>query len=753
MDYVETSYFLEELGKSNTFKYSELIIVKKGIWIEAKSDEAIADQDLIAILNEKPKSGHCKVNLGSDCEVFFWLTKNQAVVKVKVKKKTHISTVESMLQELKKILKAANLEYAANHDELTGLLNRNGVKLGVEQHFQHLSTLEDDQNIEQSTARSNSVAIFSFDIDHFKQVNDTFGHGIGDLILKIFSSRLKKAKSELSNVFTNNFILSRPGGEEFELISIGSNNRTQLNQIAELILKSIRTPSIPTDAEIGEIAVNAGSPGNFPQKILASVGVAHQAFQNDGQAIDSLMEDIRKKADLALYRAKSDGRDCVRYFDDISLNHGRVIEYHSASDLAVIDIGQVVNVKPGDLYNVYFPPFTGDRDCFIDDGRSKKRLGAYIPVESAQIRVLNTQENISTCLIVSRQTHEPIPTGALLRRVPIGSKPILVEPRHLGINIGGRAKLVGAIQNLLENKSLLAVINLHPVSSSTLDLEKRSQLLADYVSAIHMIFPAGTEVFAGDGFNFFVTMKVLRSMVSEEDYDPEDDPEAGAQSHIASLIAALEKHTKSRAGVFLLLSTPAGVNVTSDIALHFARAALVASINKPSVRFFQPAQTLTTWKNNALVDECLADYKAFKSYGVTNSSMENQLGLSILASDDPSKYPLAEIAFGNAHSQEPKNNFFAANAALIKARLGRFDEAFKLLSSIDFSFFERNGGSSYSITYGKSAFEINKTGDVSTTEFHGLLSKLFPKGMTIVTNKHPIYGTWMRELRGVKLST
>jgi hypothetical protein len=339
--------------------------------------------------------------------------------------------------------------------------------------------------------------------------------------------------------------------------------------------------------------------------------------------------------------------------------------------------------------------------------------------------------------------------------VPIGSKPILVEPRHLGINIGGRAKLVGAIQNLLENQSLLAVLNLHPVFPSTLDLEKRSQLLADYVSAIHMIFPAGTEVFAGDGFNVFVTMKVLRSMVSEEDYDsaddPEDDPEAGAQSYITSLIAALEKNTKSRAGVFLLLSTPVGVNVTSDIALHFARAALVASIKKPSVRFFQPAQTLTMWKNFAQVDECLADYKAFKSYGVTDSSMENQLGLSILASDDPSRYPLAEIAFGNAHSQEPQNRFFSANAALIKARLGRFDEAFRLLSSIDFSFFERNVGSSYSIAYGKSAFEINKTGDFSTTEFHGLLSKLFPKGMNTVPNKHPIYGTWMRELRGVKL--
>ncbi|QDL52915.1 GGDEF domain-containing protein [Rhodoferax aquaticus] len=753
MDYVEKSYFQEELGKSNIFKFSELMLARKGNWIEATNDEAIVDQSLISALNEKPKSGYTKLNLENECVVFFWLAKNQLVVKVKVKKATRASTIESMLQDLKRILKAANLEYAANHDSLTGLLNRNGVKLGIEQYFQRLSVLEDDQNIDQSTSGNNSVAVFSFDIDHFKQVNDTFGHGVGDSILRIFSSRLKHAKSQLEKSTANTFILSRPGGEEFELISIGSNHRTQLNQISELILKTIRTPSIPTDQEISEINPGGGATENFPKKILASIGVAHEVSTHDGTTIESLMDNVRKKADLALYRAKNDGRDCVRYFDDISLSHGRVIEYHPASDIAVIDIGRTVNVKPGDLYQVYYPPFTGDKDCFIDDGRSKKRLGSYIPIESAKIRVLNAQENISTCLIVSRQTDEPIPTGALLRRVPLGSKPIFVEPRHQKLNIAGSAKLVENVQDLIARQSLLAVLYIFPGFPPFLDLEARSLLLADFAAAIHMIFPSGTEIFAGDGFNVYVTLKVLPPIESEADPDPESDPETDAQSYIESLIKKLETHTKSRVGIFMPMSTPAGVNITADIALHFARAALVASADKPLPKFFKPSETLAEWKNRGKVEECLADYKAFKSYGVTDSSMENQLGLSILAADDPNKFPLADIAFGNAHSQEPKNQFFAANAALTKARLGKFDEAYKLLSSISFSFFERNRGSSYAVTYGKSSLEMEKIGNVSTTDFHSLLPRLFPKGMTIGPNKHQIYRTWMKELREVKLAT
>lgn len=753
MDYVEKSYFQEELGKSNIFKFAELMLFKKGNWIEAENDEVIIDQSLISALNEKPKSGYTKLNFRSEFFVLFWLAKNQLVVKVKVKKATRESTIESMLQDLKRILKAANLEYAANHDSLTGLLNRNGVKLGIEQYFQRISVLKDDQNIEQSTPGNNSVAIFSFDIDHFKQVNDTFGHGIGDSILKIFSSRLKHAKLQLETNTANTFILSRPGGEEFELISIGSNHRTQLNKISELILKAIRTPSIPTDQEISEINPGGGSTENYPKKILASIGVAHEDSTHDGSTIESLMESVRKKADLALYRAKNDGRDCVRYFDDINLNHGRVIEYHPASDIAVIDIGRTVNVKPGDLYQVYYPPFTGDKDCFIDDGRSKKRLGSYIPIESAKIRVLNAQENISTCLIVSRQTDEPIPTGALLRRVPLGSKPISVEPRHQRIDIAGSAKLVENVQDLIARQSLLAILYIFPGFPPSLDLQTRSLLLADFVSAIHMVFPSGTEVFAGDGFNVYVTLKVSPTIEFEDDSDPESDPEKDAQSYIESLINNLEKHTKSRVGVFMPMSTPAGVNITADIALHFARAALVASTNKPLLKFFQPSQTLAVWKNRGQVEDCLADYKAFKSYGVTNSSMENQLGLSILAADDPNKFPLADIAFGNAHSQDPKNPFFAANAALIKARCDRFDEAYQLLSSVDFSFFERNVGSSYAITYGKSSLEMNKIGKLSATDFHSLLPRLFPKGMTIGPNKHQIYGTWMKELREVKLAT
>lgn len=754
MDYIETSYFLEELNKSWHFRDFDLFVSRKGNWLSAKNGETILDAALVRMVDEKPKQGYLKKVFDDDAIALFWLANNQAVVRINIKKKTRDSTLKAILQDLKNILKSANMVILANHDPLTGLLNRNGVRLGLERHLQPLPDNIVDQESEQSPTRTNQVVIYSFDIDHFKQVNDTYGHGVGDSILKIFASRLKFATQELEARFSNAFILSRPGGEEFELISIGSNHRTQLNEISEHILKSIRTPPIPSGSEIVEVQKSAGSPENIPQKILASIGVAQQEIKSTGPAIDELIETIRKKADLALYRAKSDGRDCVRYFEDIRLNHGRVIEYHSASDLVIIDIGAAVNVKNGDIFKVFFPPFTGYSECFVDDGRTKKLLGTYIPIESAQIRVLDTQEKISTCMVVSKRTDGPIPTGALLKRIAVGSKPIFVEPRLYGATQNDRARLVETIQNHINNHSLLAVLNLQPLLTE-INQEPSPQLLADYATTIHMIFPAGTEVFVGDGFNCFVTMKTAPSTNEDIGSDSDDDVEQAA-SYVESFILKLEKLTKSYSGVFLMLSKPNGVSVSVEIALHFARAALKAALkaprNKPAIRFFQPSQTLVAWRNETYTDETIADYISFKTYGVTDSSMENQLGLSILAADDVSKFQLAELAFITAHQQKPDFKVFAANAALVKARLGKFDEAYKLFDQVGVAFFEKKFSPIYLISYAKSAIEVNKVSVIDSAKLDEVLEGLIQVTENKTIKMHPIYDTWTAELRNASLN-
>lgn len=738
MDHVGASYFLQELHNVANFPNSELMVLRRGFWFNANSGEPVSDEKLLAVLNEKPKNGFLKYVTATASAGFFWLAKNHAVVRIDIKRKTRISTLMKLHSELDGVLKIANHIFAANHDSLTGLLNRNGVKLGLERHLQFLLETGDEVELEleQSPARAKEIAVLGFDIDHFKQVNDAFGHGVGDVVLKIFATRLKSAVKEIESIFSCIFILSRPGGEEFELIVIGEVGRDQLKSISDTILKFIRQPLSSSVAEINEYGASLEI---FPQRILASIGIAKKSILNDVQNIEEIVEGVRKMADLALFRAKSDGRDCVRYFEDIKRNHGRVMEYYGDSDLVVIDIGGAVSVRLGDVFSVYFPPFTGDSDCVVDDGRTKKRLGSYAAVESARIRVLNIQESISTCFVVSRQNDSPIPVGSLLKSVSMGSKPMAVEPRRLGSLVKGRAQLLETLQKLLPRLSLFGVINLLPRFTEK-DSENRSQLLGDYITAVHLIFPAGSDIFCGDGENFYVIVKLPEASAASE---------TAAKEYIKSLIEKLDEHAKSRVGVFLGVLIQ-DIDISINAVLHFAKAALVATARPISsgsaINFFNPAETLSVWKNRGRIDEVIADYQSFKSYGIVDPFMENQFGLAILAANDAEKFRFAEIAFVAAHNHSPNRIAFAANAALIKSRLGKFQEAYEIFTSIDASFFERSKSSNYFVAFVKSAFELFKINRVDAENMRDLINRLFVAGPAPIVKAHPVYGSWVTEL-------
>ena len=157
-------------------------------------------------------------------------------------------------------------------DQLTGLYNRRYM----------------DQELKRHTTRATrggqAVSVVAADIDHFKAVNDTFGHDIGDAVLKEFSRRL------MANVRPND-IVCRPGGEEFCVI-------------------------LPdTDAKTAHIAAErfreavAGAPFDGPNgqqfKLTVSLGVATLTGPNDNDTA------LLKRADEALYRAKQAGRNRV----------------------------------------------------------------------------------------------------------------------------------------------------------------------------------------------------------------------------------------------------------------------------------------------------------------------------------------------------------------------------------------------------------------------------------------------------------
>jgi diguanylate cyclase (GGDEF)-like protein len=157
---------------------------------------------------------------------------------------------------------------AAGTDPLTGLFNRRAFLEGS------LSLCA------RQAKRGQPVTVLMFDLDHFKSVNDSFGHGTGDDVLRVFA---KVASSSLRA----NDILGRLGGEEFAVIL------AEPMPIGRLIAERIRAAFEKAGAKIADLAINA----------TVSVGAA--TSQDPVTNIDALLA----RADEALYRAKRHGRN------------------------------------------------------------------------------------------------------------------------------------------------------------------------------------------------------------------------------------------------------------------------------------------------------------------------------------------------------------------------------------------------------------------------------------------------------------
>ena len=176
------------------------------------------------------------------------------------------------------------LEGAARTDTKTGLLNAGA--------WHSLA----DQHLLRAERRGTPVAVLMIDLDHFKKVNDRFGHLAGDRTLKAVSDRLKEELRGYDAV-------GRFGGEEFIALLDGVAPETAMN-IAVRITQAIRALT-PLTADHG-----------CALPITASIGVAN--YPGDGTSIDALTA----AADTAMYTAKTAGRDCVRHAEN-SINPTR----------------------------------------------------------------------------------------------------------------------------------------------------------------------------------------------------------------------------------------------------------------------------------------------------------------------------------------------------------------------------------------------------------------------------------------------
>lgn len=161
---------------------------------------------------------------------------------------------------------ADSLTYRAFHDSLTGLPNR----------ALFLSTFT---RALAETEHANRVAIMFLDVDRFKYLNDSLGHGVGDQLLSVFSQRLVSA--------AEGQMVARLGGDEFTVLVQAANAQAAAMRIAERVLYSLRRPFSLSGQEMF---------------VSSSIGIAVST------ATDRTSTELLRKADIALYRAKAEGR-------------------------------------------------------------------------------------------------------------------------------------------------------------------------------------------------------------------------------------------------------------------------------------------------------------------------------------------------------------------------------------------------------------------------------------------------------------
>jgi diguanylate cyclase (GGDEF)-like protein/PAS domain S-box-containing protein len=169
----------------------------------------------------------------------------------------------------------ARIAYMAHHDGLTNLANR-------ELYQERLR-----EALEQSEPDHQRVAVLCVDLDLFKNVNDSFGHPMGDRLLKMVAERLR------SEVRGNNLV-ARLGGDEFAVILASD---VSPNEVSDHAARLIKVLSARYDIDGMEVVIGA------------SIGIA--LSPGDGGTCEELM----RNADMALYRAKSDGGGVHRFFE------------------------------------------------------------------------------------------------------------------------------------------------------------------------------------------------------------------------------------------------------------------------------------------------------------------------------------------------------------------------------------------------------------------------------------------------------
>ena len=178
-------------------------------------------------------------------------------------------------EERERVVRASEqVEHLAFHDPLTSLPNR-------QRFMDHLHAA-----MQQARRTGQKLAILYLDLDRFKVINDSLGHGCGDQLLRKAGERLNRTVRETDTV-------SRRGGDEYTLLLTGIDREDEVREVALRVMDAIRLPFNIDNQEF---------------YVTTSMGIS--LFPDDGTDAETLV----KNSDIAMYRAKEQGRDTYKFY-------------------------------------------------------------------------------------------------------------------------------------------------------------------------------------------------------------------------------------------------------------------------------------------------------------------------------------------------------------------------------------------------------------------------------------------------------